>query len=39
MLKDIALKLLSATFEDFRTLLGCLQINLLETWYDERYCF
>ena len=25
--------------EDFRSLLGCLQINLLETWYVERYCF
>ena len=25
--------------EDFRSLLGCLQINLLETWYGERYCF
>ena len=22
--------------EDFRSLLGCLQINLLETWYGER---
>ena len=25
--------------KDFRSLLGCLQINLLETWYGERYCF
>ena len=25
--------------EDFRSLLGCLQINLLEIWYGERYCF
>ena len=25
--------------EDFRSLLGCLQINLLETWYGERCCF
>ena len=25
--------------EDFRALLDCLQINLLETWYGERYCF
>ena len=25
--------------QDFRSLLGCLQINLLETWYGERYCF
>ena len=25
--------------EDFRSLLGYLQMNILETWYDERYCF
>ena len=25
--------------EDFRSLLGCLQINLLENRYGERYCF
>ena len=25
--------------DNFRSLLGYLQMNLLETWYDERYCF
>ena len=29
----------SSCTEDFSSLLGCLQINLLETWYGERYCF
>ena len=25
--------------EDLDHYLGCLQINLLETWYGDRYCF